>query len=240
MRTLSTRVAEGAGLTIGEGIVVNHDLEADPEARVFAIGDCAEVLCSDPTCTVCPPRRGRGPAGLVGPGWQQASWLARRFARELGEPLEPLEPLATAARHHPAQVPSVASRRVESYVGALGGRAGRLRVAQCPMARAGSQVSSRRPSRGVVALACRGTGRERAVASGTVMNARRPDVLSGWTYRRYADGTGETAETARVRCAGVPRPRFHAIAQCHAPVEVPAPRAAAAAVVVRCRARLEA
>lgn len=97
--TPRTRVAEGAGLRIGTGILVNHDLEADPEARMFAIGDCAEVLCSDPACTVCPPRRGHGPSGLIGPGWQQAAWLARRFAHELDADgaagAGPLEPLAS-------------------------------------------------------------------------------------------------------------------------------------------------
>lgn len=93
--TPRTRIAEGAGLRVERGIVVNHDLEADHEARVFAIGDCAEVLCADRTCTVCPPRIGRGPAGLIGPGWQQASWLARRFTHELRREQEPLEPLSS-------------------------------------------------------------------------------------------------------------------------------------------------
>ncbi|GAB3816582.1 FAD-dependent oxidoreductase [Tessaracoccus terricola] len=89
------RIAQGAGLRTDKGILVNHDLEADTEGRVFAIGDCAEVLCTDHTCTICPPRRGRGPAGLVGPGWQQAEWLARRLRHELDEVTEPLEPLAS-------------------------------------------------------------------------------------------------------------------------------------------------
>lgn len=91
--TPRTGVAAGAGLRVDRGILVNHDLEADTEGRVFAIGDCAEVLCADPTCTVCPPRRGRGPAGLIGPGWQQAQWLAARIRRELDSDPEPMEPL---------------------------------------------------------------------------------------------------------------------------------------------------
>lgn len=91
--TPRTRVAEGAGLRVGRGIVVNHELEADLEARVFAIGDCAEVLCQDPSCPVCPGRVGRGPLGLVGPGWRQAEWLARRISATLQQDPGPLEPL---------------------------------------------------------------------------------------------------------------------------------------------------
>lgn len=91
--TPRTRIAEGAGLRVGRGIVVNHELEADLEARVFAIGDCAEVLCEDPSCPVCPGRVGRGPLGLVGPGWRQAEWLARRITAALQDDPGPLEPL---------------------------------------------------------------------------------------------------------------------------------------------------
>lgn len=81
--TARTELAEGAGLRTARGIVVNHELEADVEQRVFAIGDCAEVLCRDASCQVCPGREGRGPSGLVGPGWQQAEWLAARLHAEL-------------------------------------------------------------------------------------------------------------------------------------------------------------
>ncbi|MFI7484282.1 FAD-dependent oxidoreductase [Kocuria sp. M1R5S2] len=81
--TARTELAEGAGLRTGRGVVVNHELEADVEQRVFAVGDCAEVLCKDPSCQVCPGREGRGPSGLVGPGWRQAEWLASRFRAEL-------------------------------------------------------------------------------------------------------------------------------------------------------------
>src|SRR5690606_25418795 len=52
---------------------------ADADGTIFAIGDCAEVWCSRPDCEHCAGREGRGPAGLVGPGWRQASWLARRL-----------------------------------------------------------------------------------------------------------------------------------------------------------------
>ncbi|QGF23121.1 FAD-dependent oxidoreductase [Raineyella fluvialis] len=91
--TPRTRIAEGAGLRVARGIVVDHELEADPEARVFALGDCAEVLCDDPSCPVCPARVGRGPMGLVGPGWRQAEWLARRLLAALRNDPGPLEPL---------------------------------------------------------------------------------------------------------------------------------------------------
>jgi len=91
--TPRTRIAEGAGLRVARGIVVDHELEADLEARVFAIGDCAEVLCEDPSCPVCPERAGRGPVGLVGPGWRQAEWLARRLLAALRGEEGPLEPL---------------------------------------------------------------------------------------------------------------------------------------------------
>lgn len=92
--TPRTRIAAGAGLTVARGIVVDHELEADLEARVFALGDCAEVLCDNPTCPVCPGRVGRGPVGLVGPGWRQAEWLARRITAALRGDPGPLEPLA--------------------------------------------------------------------------------------------------------------------------------------------------
>ncbi|WOP19416.1 FAD-dependent oxidoreductase [Raineyella sp. LH-20] len=91
--TPRTRIAEGAGLRVARGIVVDHELEADLEGRVFAIGDCAEVLCDDPSCPVCPARAGRGPVGLVGPGWRQAEWLARRLLAAVGGDPGPVEPL---------------------------------------------------------------------------------------------------------------------------------------------------
>ncbi|WP_101852689.1 FAD-dependent oxidoreductase [Kocuria flava] len=78
-----TELAEGAGLRTARGVLVDHELQADVEQRVFALGDCAEVLCRDPSCTVCPDRAGAGPSGLIGPGWRQAEWLAARFRAEL-------------------------------------------------------------------------------------------------------------------------------------------------------------
>ncbi|GER22704.1 FAD/NAD(P)-binding oxidoreductase [Zafaria cholistanensis] len=57
-------LAEGCGLTVDRGIVVDRFLRADTEDRVFAVGDCAAVA-------------GRPPSGLIGPGWTQAAWLAK-------------------------------------------------------------------------------------------------------------------------------------------------------------------
>lgn len=69
-----TELAEGCGLSIGAGILVDHKLRAHHEPHIFAIGDCVEVRCPDPECMEC--RTARGPSGLVGPGWRQAEWLA--------------------------------------------------------------------------------------------------------------------------------------------------------------------
>jgi assimilatory nitrate reductase electron transfer subunit len=69
-----TELAEGCGLSTGVGILVDHKLRAHHEPHIFAIGDCAEVRCTDPACVEC--RTARGPSGLVGPGWRQAEWLA--------------------------------------------------------------------------------------------------------------------------------------------------------------------
>ncbi|WP_255767899.1 FAD-dependent oxidoreductase [Pseudarthrobacter sulfonivorans] len=69
-----TELAEGCGLSTGTGILVDHRLRAHHEPHIFAIGDCAEVHCPDPSCADC--RTAKGPSGLVGPGWRQAEWLA--------------------------------------------------------------------------------------------------------------------------------------------------------------------
>jgi assimilatory nitrate reductase electron transfer subunit len=93
-----TELAEGCGLQTGRGIRVDHRLEADTEGRIFAIGDCAEVLCADPACAECPGRDGMGPSGLIGPGWRQAEYLAARLSAEAagagvsGERLESEKP----------------------------------------------------------------------------------------------------------------------------------------------------
>lgn len=96
-----TELAEGCGLSTGIGILVDHRLRAHHEPHIFAIGDCAEVRCPDPACAVC--RNAKGPAGLVGPGWRQAEWLAEYLtllASGLSEDAETLPEL-------PAEQPGV-------------------------------------------------------------------------------------------------------------------------------------
>ncbi len=61
-------LAQRAGLDVARGIVVGPDLASPADARVFAIGDCAE-----------PPEGG---SGLIAQGWDQA----RRLATLLTEP----------------------------------------------------------------------------------------------------------------------------------------------------------
>jgi assimilatory nitrate reductase electron transfer subunit len=58
-----TGLAAEAGLPTGRGVTVGADLTSPADPRVHAIGDCAE-----------PPE---GCTGLVAPGWEQASRLAR-------------------------------------------------------------------------------------------------------------------------------------------------------------------
>jgi assimilatory nitrate reductase electron transfer subunit len=71
-----TELAAGCGLSVDKGILVNHRLEADVEGRIFAVGDCAQVACGDGGCAEC-SRGTTGPAGLIGPGWRQAEYVAR-------------------------------------------------------------------------------------------------------------------------------------------------------------------
>jgi assimilatory nitrate reductase electron transfer subunit len=61
-----TALARAAGLGTSHGVLVGDDLTSPDDARVHAIGDCAQ-----------PPQ---GCSGLVAPGWSQARRLARRLA----------------------------------------------------------------------------------------------------------------------------------------------------------------
>ncbi|MFI2566718.1 FAD-dependent oxidoreductase [Paenarthrobacter sp. NPDC018779] len=88
-------LAEGCGLPVGAGILVDHHLRTYHEPHMFAIGDCAEVRCPDAACAEC--RTAGGPSGLVGPGWRQAEWLAEYLvvlARDGQSAADSLEPLA--------------------------------------------------------------------------------------------------------------------------------------------------
>ncbi|WP_298582631.1 FAD-dependent oxidoreductase [uncultured Kocuria sp.] len=120
--TARTELAEGAGLRTARGVVVDHELEADVEQRVFAIGDCAEVLCQDPSCQVCPGREGMGPSGLVGPGWRQAEWLAARFRAELEAVAEGGTAVLAPLTGGPAGAVRLKAHQVElACAGAVGG-----------------------------------------------------------------------------------------------------------------------
>ncbi|KFD42884.1 pyridine nucleotide-disulfide oxidoreductase, partial [Cellulosimicrobium sp. MM] len=62
-------LARAAGLTVDRGVVVGPDLASPDDARVFAIGDCAQ-----------PPEGG---TGLIAQGWDQARRLAQHLAERL-------------------------------------------------------------------------------------------------------------------------------------------------------------
>lgn len=88
-------LAEGCGLPVAAGILVDHRLRTHHEPHMFAIGDCAEIRCTDASCVAC--RTAGGPSGLVGPGWRQAEWLAEYLqvlARDGQSAADSLEPLA--------------------------------------------------------------------------------------------------------------------------------------------------
>ena len=73
-----TELAARAGLAIARGVLVTDELRSWSDPDIFAIGDCAQVA---------QPIEGDGyvpgaPSGLVGPGWQQADWLAAVFMAE--------------------------------------------------------------------------------------------------------------------------------------------------------------
>lgn len=79
-----TELAGIAGLPVARGVLVDAELRSWGDPDVYAIGDCAHI--ADPA-----DRTPRGaPSSLIGAGWRQAEWLARRFAAELtGGPLPP-------------------------------------------------------------------------------------------------------------------------------------------------------
>lgn len=64
-----TALAAASGLDTHAGIVVDADLRTTRDARISAIGDCAETPS--------------GVSGLVAPGWAQARALARSIARDV-------------------------------------------------------------------------------------------------------------------------------------------------------------
>ncbi|WP_157439198.1 FAD-dependent oxidoreductase [Agreia sp. Leaf244] len=71
-----SELARLCGLDVAAGILVDESLTSWTDERIHAIGDCAQIAP--------PPRPGDSqappvgaPAGLIGPGWRQADWLAR-------------------------------------------------------------------------------------------------------------------------------------------------------------------
>lgn len=74
-------LAVTAGLRTESGIVVDHDLRSWTDPRIYAIGDCAHIVGNDGQTDTA--RLGGAPAGLIGPGWRQAEWLAARFAADV-------------------------------------------------------------------------------------------------------------------------------------------------------------
>lgn len=77
-----TELAHIAGLPVSSGILVDEELRSWRDPSIYAIGDCAHVAPRpEPgASSALPPG---GPAGLVGPGWRQADWLAARFTAEV-------------------------------------------------------------------------------------------------------------------------------------------------------------
>ncbi|WP_435747470.1 FAD-dependent oxidoreductase [Microbacterium sp. PMB16] len=78
-----TELAEGAGLRVGNGVLVDSTLRSWTDPRIHAIGDCAHI--ADPTRHLHEKHVPGGPNGLVGPGWRQAAWLAAQIRAELDD-----------------------------------------------------------------------------------------------------------------------------------------------------------
>jgi assimilatory nitrate reductase electron transfer subunit len=76
-----TELAALAGLRVESGILVDRTLTSWSDPNVHAIGDCAHVA-DPPRGGDAGGRVGGGPSGLIGPGWQQADWLAARLTAE--------------------------------------------------------------------------------------------------------------------------------------------------------------
>lgn len=95
-----TELAGIAGLPVARGVLVDAELRSWGDPDIYAIGDCAHI--ADPTASDRTPRG--GPSGLIGAGWRQAEWLARRFASELGAGAAGATALEPAVGERPALV----------------------------------------------------------------------------------------------------------------------------------------
>ncbi|QDW29196.1 NAD(P)/FAD-dependent oxidoreductase [Arthrobacter sp. KBS0702] len=214
-----TELAEGCGLSTAAGILVDHRLRAHHEPHIFAIGDCAEVRCPDPDCLAC--RSARGPAGLVGPGWRQAEWLAgylTLLASRSDAEAEAVPPL-------PAEQPSVLVLKARGLTmavagdvsaepwdeealtaGAVGGRA-RLQVAQWSDPEHGRYVKMTTRAgvlEGLVAVGMPRTGAElvQLFERGAELPADR-SLLLRLDGPDQAPSTAADPERTVCRCAGV-------------------------------------
>ncbi len=86
-------LAAVAGLPVSRGILVDEQLRSWGDPDVYAIGDCAH-LAERPRQGAASSQPAGGPLGLIGAGWRQAEWLARRFSDELAGLVGVGEPLA--------------------------------------------------------------------------------------------------------------------------------------------------
>ncbi|MHA7986880.1 FAD-dependent oxidoreductase [Rathayibacter sp. CAU 1779] len=90
-----SELATLAGLPVEAGILVDRTLTSWTDPSVHAIGDCAHIAeppADARTWVESGERVGGGPSGLIGPGWQQADWLAARLAAEASGSTFGLEP----------------------------------------------------------------------------------------------------------------------------------------------------
>jgi len=95
-------LAEGCGLPVAAGILVDHRLRTHHEPHMFAIGDCAEVRCADKSCPDC--KGATAPSGLVGPGWRQAEWLAAYLETLAEDGQQAADGLPSLAKEQPGVV----------------------------------------------------------------------------------------------------------------------------------------
>jgi assimilatory nitrate reductase electron transfer subunit len=87
----STALARAAGLTVDRGVVVDDTLRSPDDARVFALGDCAQ-----------PPEGG---TGLVAQGWDQSRRLAAHLCGDATTP-DPSAPRPSSTSRQPSAVGS--------------------------------------------------------------------------------------------------------------------------------------
>ncbi|WP_341955408.1 FAD-dependent oxidoreductase [Microbacterium sp. LWH13-1.2] len=97
-----TELAEAAGLRVGNGVLVDASLRSWSDPLIHAIGDCAHI--ADPAEFLHERQVPGGAAGLVGPGWRQASWLAAAIAAELSGGADDDESTSGFADEHPGVV----------------------------------------------------------------------------------------------------------------------------------------